>query len=65
MCQSDVYIIEGEQQKLLLRDATWLEAVDGSIVVRNDLGVKKTVHARLKVADLVQHRIVLEPVGSS
>ncbi len=65
MCQSNVYIIEGNEHKLLMKDAAWLEADDEVIVVGNDLGEKKTVKARLKIADLVQHRIVLEPVASS
>ena len=65
MCQSNVYIIDGDEHKLLMKDAAWLEADDGAIVVGNDEGVKKTVKARLKIADLVQHRIVLEPIASS
>ncbi len=64
MCQSDVYLLQGGEERLLMKDAAWLEAADETIIVRNDLGEEKTVRARLKVADLVQHRVVLEAVPS-
>jgi len=62
MCQSDVYIIEGGEEKLLMKETAWIEYADDGLILRNDFGEQKTVPARLKVADLVQHRIVLEPI---
>jgi len=62
MCESNVYLAaEGDVELLLMEDVGWIET-DGPRLVLKDLsGTEKVVEGRLKYADLVQHRIVLEP----
>ena len=64
MCESNVYVAEGDQEVLLMEDAGWLEVEGDTLVVRDLLGREKRVEGRLLYADLVQHRIVVEPAAS-
>ena len=65
MCESNVYLAAvGDVELLLMEDVGWIET-DGPRVVLKDLfGTEKVVEGRLKYADLVQHRIVLEPAAT-
>ena len=61
MCESNVYVVEGEQENLLMEDVGWLETDGETVVVKDILGRRKTFSGHLLYADFVQHRIVLEP----
>ena len=65
MCESNVYLADvGDVELLLMEDVGWIET-DGPRLVLKDLsGTEKVVEGRLKYADLVQHRIVLEPAAT-
>jgi len=65
MCESNVYLAEAETETLLMESVGWIEFEEGRIRLRDMLGQERTLDARVKYADLVQHRIVLEPVGAT
>jgi len=61
MCESNVYLRTGEEEKLIFKEA-------GSITFENDqirlsglLGEEKLVSAKIKEIDLLNHKIILEP----
>ncbi|MFO7956288.1 MAG: CooT family nickel-binding protein [Candidatus Brocadiia bacterium] len=60
MCQSNVYVAEGEREQLLMRDVSWLEHENGSLQLKNLEGNQRALPAQLLYADLVGHRLVLE-----
>jgi predicted RNA-binding protein len=63
MCQSNVYVVENGSEKLLMKDVSWIET-EGALVRLKDLdGAEKSLAARLSYADLVGHKIVLEPTA--
>ncbi|MFW6189241.1 MAG: CooT family nickel-binding protein [Planctomycetota bacterium] len=64
MCESSVFMAEGEEENLLMEDVSWLEPEDGRIVLRDIMGRERTVEGRLHYADFVQHHIVLRPAGT-
>jgi predicted RNA-binding protein len=63
MCESNVYLAEGDDETLLMEDVGWMEVEGGTLVLKDILGREKTVEGRLLYADFVQHRIVIEPGG--
>ncbi len=63
MCESNVYLAEGEAETLLMEDVGWLEVDGATIVLKDILGRQKRLDGRLLYADFVQHRIVIEPSG--
>ena len=65
MCESNVYLsAEGEVELLVMEEVGWMESDGRRIVLRDLAGAEKVIEGRLKYADLVQHRIVLEPAGA-
>lgn len=64
MCESNVYLAgEGGEggETLLMENVGWME-IDGDAIRMKDIdGVERTVRARIKYADLVQHKVVLQP----
>lgn len=65
MCQSDVYVAEGERESLLMKDVSWIEEREGGLLLKDLDGEQKELQARVKYADLVGHRIVLELVSAA
>ena len=65
MCESNVYLsAEGDVELLLMEDVGWIETDGPRLVLKDLAGAEKVVEGRLKYADLVQHRIVLEPAAT-
>jgi predicted RNA-binding protein len=64
MCESNVYVAQGDDEALLMEDVGWLETDGHTIVLKDILGRKKTLDGRLLYADFVQHRIVIEPADT-
>lgn len=65
MCESNVYIAEAGEEALLMEDVGWLQVQGDTIVLKDILGREKKLDGRLLYADFVQHRIVIEPSGST
>jgi predicted RNA-binding protein len=65
MCQSDVYVVEGEGELLLMKDVSWIEETEGGLLLKNLDGQQQQIRARVKYADLVSHHIVVEPVAGA
>jgi predicted RNA-binding protein len=64
MCESNVYLAEGDDEALLMEDVGWLE-IDGATILLKDItGAEKTLEGRIVYIDFVQHHIVIEPAGS-
>jgi predicted RNA-binding protein len=61
MCESDVYAVVDGGETLLMENVSWMEFDGDTILMRDTDGRERTVRGRLKCADLVQHRLVIEP----
>jgi predicted RNA-binding protein len=60
MCEANVYLIdENGEEKLLLEAVDRIVPEDESLIMENIYGQRKTVKARIKEMQLVEHRIVL------
>ena len=64
MCESDIYVTEDGGETLLMENVSWMEFDGDTIFMRDIDGAERTVHGRLRCADLVQHRLVIEPAGA-
>jgi len=65
MCQSNVYLLKNGQEELLMRDAALLKRgkEEGELLLEGILGEQKSVKARIKELQLMEHKIILEPLG--
>lgn len=58
MCQATVYL-DGEK---VMEDVTWLEPVEGGILVQTFFDAPKVIKGALKGIDLLKHRVLLTAV---
>ncbi len=60
MCESAVYLLEGEERALIMAEAARLLITDDGVVCVDVLGERKTVEgAVLHEANLIKHEILL------
>jgi len=60
MCQSDVYTLQGGQERLLLEDVAFVEVKGDRLEMQTLFGEPVSLDARIVEIDLMKHRIVLE-----
>ena len=60
MCESNVYLIEGGKEELVMENVDILRPDGYSIYLQDIFGGQRTVKARIKEMNLVDHRIILE-----
>ena len=60
MCEANVYLIdENGEEKLLLEAVDRIVPEDDNLIMENIFGQRKTVKAKIKEMQLVEHRLVL------
>ena len=60
MCQSNVYIIDGDREELVQEDVALVEIDGDRVAMKTLFGEPISLCARIKAIDLMKHRIVLE-----
>jgi len=58
VCESEVYIIEGSSEKLLMEDVISLSIKDGKLVIYNEMGEMKEIEDVKEIRiDMVRHLV--------
>ncbi len=60
MCESNVYLRDGEGDRLVMEDAVLVESEAGRISVTDILGEKKEFDGTLEEITFLEHRIVIK-----
>lgn len=61
MCEANVYIVdENGNEKLFLEAVDKIVPEDGNLLLENIFGQRKSVKAKIKEMQLVEHRIILQ-----
>lgn len=61
MCEASAYILRGDKEELILESVDLLEPQDnGEFLLVDIFGSQKTIKAKLKRMNLVDHKIVFE-----
>jgi len=62
MCESNVYLIKNGQEELVLESVSMVKPQGNKLFLQSILGEEKTVNARIKEINLMDHKIVLEEI---
>ncbi len=62
MCEANVYLYENGKEELFLERVDRVIPKDGEIYLENIFGQRKTLAARIKELQLIDHRIILERI---
>lgn len=62
MCESNVYLIKNGQEELVLESVSAVKPQGNNLLLTSILGEEKSVSARIKEINLMDHKIVLEEI---
>ncbi|NLZ38695.1 MAG: CooT family nickel-binding protein [Firmicutes bacterium] len=60
MCESNVYLRQGDVEELFLESVDKVIAKDDQLEMENIFGVKKMIKGVIKEMSLVDHKIIVE-----
>ena len=60
MCQSNAYLVQDGREELLLEDVVSIQPEGEKILLRGIFGERELVDAKIKMIDLLHHKIILE-----
>jgi predicted RNA-binding protein len=60
MCEANAYLLRDGKEELVLESVDVVEPQDGKVYLKSIFGEQKVFDARIKVAYLVDHKILLE-----
>ncbi|NOY45882.1 MAG: CooT family nickel-binding protein [Deltaproteobacteria bacterium] len=58
MCESNAFLVRGDEEELVLEEVTFMEPVEGGYRLRNLFGEETVVSGRLQEVNLIKHKIV-------
>lgn len=62
MCEASAYLLNGDQEELVMESVDILEPVEeGTFLIQNIFGEQKVIKARILRMELVDHRILFDP----
>ncbi len=64
MCEADAYIVEQNQERLLMKSVDKVEPEDGGLRLVSIYGEQKFIAANIHNLALVEHKIILKPIPS-
>ncbi|MDY6794870.1 MAG: CooT family nickel-binding protein [Actinomycetota bacterium] len=63
MCESHAYLIDGEEEKLLMEDVINVKEEGGKVTISNIIGEENTLDAEIAAITFLDHRILLRPTS--
>jgi predicted RNA-binding protein len=65
MCESHAYLIEGDEERLIMEDVINVKEEDGKVILSNIIGEESVLDAQVVSITLLDHRVILKPLPSS
>lgn len=59
MCEANAYLVEGQNETLVMEAVDKVEPEEGGLRLVNIFGEQKFIHARIDSLSLVDHKILL------
>jgi len=60
MCQSSAYLVQDNEEELLLEDVILIEPESNKVRLTSLFGEKMLIDAKIKAVDLLHHKVILE-----
>lgn len=60
MCEANAYLVNGGEEKLIMESVDILRPEANGVYLQDIFGGQRTVKARIKELNLVDHKILLE-----
>lgn len=63
MCESHAYLLEGDEEKLIMEDVIDVKEEGGKVILSNIIGEESVLEAEVAAVTLLDHKILLRPLG--
>lgn len=60
MCEANAYLVKDGEEKIIMENVDILRPEEDGIYLQDIFGGQRTIKARIKEMNLVEHRILLE-----
>ena len=60
MCEATAYLMSSGKEREIMRDVALVEVQGKHLTFRDILGNEKKLQARIKIIDLLQHKVAVE-----
>jgi predicted RNA-binding protein len=60
MCEANAYLVNDGEEKIIMENVDILRPEEDGIYLQDIFGGQRTIKARIKEMNLVEHRILLE-----
>jgi predicted RNA-binding protein len=60
MCEANAYLVKDGEEKIIMENVDILRPEEGGIYLQDIFGGQRTIKAKIKEMNLVEHRILLE-----
>jgi len=60
MCEATAYLVSSGKEKELMRDVVSVEVQGKHLLFRDIIGNEKKLQAKIKIIDLIQHKVAVE-----
>jgi predicted RNA-binding protein len=62
MCEANAYLIKDGEEEIVMKGVDILRPEKNGVYLQDIFGGQRTIKARIKEMNLVEHRILLEPI---
>jgi predicted RNA-binding protein len=62
MCESHAYLLEGDEEKLIMEDVIDIRDEDGKLILSNIIGEESVLKAEVAYITLLDHKVILRPL---
>jgi predicted RNA-binding protein len=63
MCESHAYLLEGDEEKLIMEDVIDVKEEGGKVTLSNIIGEESVLDAEVASITLLDHKVLLRPLG--
>ncbi|MBC7229993.1 MAG: CooT family nickel-binding protein [Actinobacteria bacterium] len=63
MCESHAYLLEGEEERLVMEDVISIREEGGKVILSNIIGEESTLEAEVASITLLEHKVLLKPTA--
>ncbi len=64
MCESHAYLLEGDQEKLVMEDVVSIREEGGKLRLSNIVGEESVLEAEIAAITFLDHKVLLRPRAS-
>jgi predicted RNA-binding protein len=63
MCESHAYLLEGDEEKLIMEDVIDIKEEGGKVTLSNIIGEESVLDAEVAAITLLDHKVILRPLS--